>query len=314
MKGKTLSELQVFPNEADLLELRARFAGGELTPSEVRVRRKGGEQADFLITGGSASFDGEPCAISIWHDISELRRRDAALRESGRQAGAIFEMAPVGIAVGDPHSGCFLTVNKRFCDITGYSAEEMRGMPIARLNHPADSNLSPQPFLAALRGEISEFHVDRHYLRKDGETARVSVDVTMMRNEKGEATHTLAVVEDVTQVHKAEQQLREAQHQLQAAQKMEATGQLAGGIAHDFNNLLTVILSYTELALEELSPELAPHDYLTEVTAAGNRAKALTTQLLASVVVRCSRWRRLTLAPWFIPPRAWSLESISGFG
>jgi nitrogen-specific signal transduction histidine kinase/CheY-like chemotaxis protein len=81
-------------------------------------------------------------------------------------------------------------------------------------------------------------------------------------------------VHDITERKKLEAQFRQAQ-------KMESVGQLAGGIAHDFNNLLTVINGTAELAIAQLRPVDPLHDDLQEIRRAGERAAALTRQLLA---------------------------------
>ncbi len=74
---------------------------------------------------------------------------------------------------------------------------------------------------------------------------------------------------------------RQAESQLMQAQKLEAVGQLAGGIAHDFNNLMSIIISYTEFAIDALRHTSPIRDDLMEIRRAGRRAAELTRQLLA---------------------------------
>ena len=72
------------------------------------------------------------------------------------------------------------------------------------------------------------------------------------RDADGSIKRSLAILVDVTERKRLEEQLRQAQ-------KMEAVGRLAGGVAHDFNNLLTVILGYADVLAEALAPDDPVH-------------------------------------------------------
>ncbi|WP_437339230.1 ATP-binding protein [Sorangium sp. So ce394] len=93
--------------------------------------------------------------------------------------------------------------------------------------------------------------------------------------------HALVLLRDITERRRAEEALRQREERSRESQKMEALGRLAGGIAHDFNNMLMVMLGYGELILRRLGPESALRRDALQVTKAGERAAALTRQLLA---------------------------------
>ncbi len=97
---------------------------------------------------------------------------------------------------------------------------------------------------------------------------------TLARDEEGRPKSWLVINTDITEKKKLEAQLIQAQ-------RLEAVGLLAGGVAHDFNNLLTVIMGFSEVVLGGLCEEEPSHQMILEIHKAGQRAAALTRQLLA---------------------------------
>jgi len=86
--------------------------------------------------------------------------------------------------------------------------------------------------------------------------------------------HFIAIKDDITERKRLEEQVRQSQ-------RMEAIGRLASGVAHDFNNLLGVIVGYSDLVLQGLSPMDAVRKKVGEIQKASERARKLTGQLLA---------------------------------
>jgi signal transduction histidine kinase len=109
----------------------------------------------------------------------------------------------------------------------------------------------------------------------DGSWVSLEAIANVIMGPDGKPQHILATGRDVTERHRLEEQLRQAQ-------KMESIGRLAGGIAHDFNNLLTAISGYAELMLMDFDAGAVPtRDSPEQIARAAGRAASLTGQLLA---------------------------------
>ena len=143
--------------------------------------------------------------------------------------------------------------------------------------------IAPEEWAAAraiLKGETSLNEVV-HIEAFDGVQKTILNSAVPLRSLDGAILGAILVHQDISDQRAAQEALRRSEEQLRQAQKMEAVGRLAGGVAHDFNNLLTGILSYADLVLQELHADEPIRADLEQIRHAGERAAALTRQLLA---------------------------------
>ena len=111
--------------------------------------------------------------------------------------------------------------------------------------------------------------------------ARRVADMANIVLEEQVAERTIELTSANRQLRQEIVERRRAEESLRHAQKMEAVGRLAGGIAHDFNNLLTIITGYSQLLRESLQHDTSILEKVNAISKAGERASALTRQLLA---------------------------------
>jgi PAS domain S-box-containing protein len=207
-------------------------------------------------------------------------RASQAAHESESRFRTIFEQAAVGMAQSSL-DGRFIRLNQRFCEIMGYSRQELLHLTYREITHPDDLARDEQRVAQLLRGELSRYAVEKRYLRKDGGVVWANLTLSLLYSASGDPVHFVVVVEDITGQKRAEEERRNLERQLLQAQKMESVGRLAGGVAHDFNNHLTVIDGYCAMLLDEMGPDDPLREPVEEILLAGNRAAALTQQLSA---------------------------------
>ena len=199
------------------------------------------------------------------------RRHEAVIRASGN---LLYDLDPAnGTILWDGDTGSVL----------GVPAEEISTVRqwLARV-HPDD-----RMRLKGLRdlfkaGDLSHVSLEYRFRRNDGEYATLGVNGYLVDSPGGAeeaGRRVIGFVKDVSDKIRAEEERRRLEAQLKQAEKMEAVGHLAGGIAHDFNNILGAILGYGELAQKRAEGDM--RRYLDTIMSAGNRAKALVTQILS---------------------------------
>jgi len=222
--------------------------------------------------------DGEVIVyIGTLTDITERKQAEA---ERERLTQAMDQSGEAIIITGT--EGGIQYVNPAFTRITGYRREEVIGRnPRLLKSGKHDSKFYKRMWNTLTRGDTWSGRITNK--RKDGTLYTEKAVISPVRDASGRTVNYVAVKRDITKEMKLEQQLY-------LAQKMESVGRLAGGVAHDFNNALSVIIGFTELAMDEVGPTGPLHANLEEVLKAAKRAADTTRQLLAFA-------RKQTIAP-----------------
>jgi len=204
--------------------------------------------------------------------LSETTEKLARAYEASHLLASIVESSDDAI-IGQSLNGIIRTWNAGAERLYGYKAEEILGHNISELM-PPDRLDEESGMLEKLRNGERVDHFETVRLGHDGGLVEVSLTISPIRDERGDVIGTSQVARGITEQKRNAELMRQTQ-------KLESLGILAGGIAHDFNNLLVGILGNASLALDLLPPQSLVKTLLQEVVAAGEKAAALTRQMLA---------------------------------
>ncbi|MBI1849855.1 MAG: PAS domain S-box protein [Planctomycetes bacterium] len=141
-------------------------------------------------------------------EIVERTRTEVALRESEERFRAAFAHAAVGMAL-TTLEGRFLQVNATYCAITGYSPDELFQRDFRSITHPDDLSDNLRLLRQLLDGSIPSFFIEKRYVKKDGSIVWVRNSVSTTRDAQGRPMNMVALVEDITERKRCDEDLRE---------------------------------------------------------------------------------------------------------
>ncbi|MGB1548424.1 MAG: PAS domain S-box protein, partial [Alphaproteobacteria bacterium] len=263
------SSIDFYRDPADRVAVMKRLLReGHLHDVEIDLKKADDTPIATIASIARINFDGEDAVINIIHDVTQIKKAEAALRESEARFRAVVEGSPLPLIIARVSDGIILFANSHAGPALGMTPEDLVGRHTQEFyQHPEEREA-----IKDLVRQVGDLHGYELKMKKqDGTPLSVLLSVHPVTYAGEQAL--LSGFQDITA-------FKEAQAQLRQATKMEAIGQLTGGIAHDFNNLLGVVIGNLEL-LDERAADEAIRNHARRALGAADRGATLTQRLLA---------------------------------
>jgi two-component system, cell cycle sensor histidine kinase and response regulator CckA len=278
LRGMNFQEVTHPEDLPENLRLRGELLGGQRQHYSIAkryLRKDGGIVWAQVMMALMRDPRGEPqYMLATVIDRTARKQAEEDLQESESKFRLMAETIQDVFWITSPGPVRTTYVSPAYESIWGCTREALYADPKAFMEsiHPEDRERVKAEVVAGHRQGIpwsNEYRI----LRPDGAVRWIQDRGFPVRDDQGRVVMFTGVATDITEHQALEQQLIQAQ-------KMEAVGRLAGGVAHDFNNLLMAIMGYGELMRAKVLKGDPLCDHLENILKAGERATALTQQLL----------------------------------
>ncbi|WP_158233214.1 PAS domain S-box protein [Reichenbachiella sp. 5M10] len=216
--------------------------------------------------------------LSVIEDITEKVNQSALVQEQKEQLETIYEHSPLGIALSD--QGRLMKVNQAFCDLLGYTAEEVLALTFMDFTFDEDLLESGRGYQRMIKGEIDKFTLKKKYIRKDGGVLYAKTNISAVRDEQGNIKYEVVVIEDVSEQESAERQRNALMLQLERSN--QELNEYAHVVSHDLKSPLrsvSTLVSWIKQDCENLS-DTDVHKNLDLIEATAERMEDLINGIL----------------------------------
>ncbi|MEW5747016.1 MAG: PAS domain S-box protein [Nitrospirota bacterium] len=272
----------VHKDDRERVEERILKSGDDGFDEEFRIVRDDGSirwirNRAFPVRGES----GQVCRlVGVAADITGNKAMLEELKASEERYRCLYNNTPVMLHSID-RNGRLVSVSWYWLASLGYEFDEVIGRTLTEFMTGASRRYAEETVLPGFMRTGHCRDVEYQFVKKSGEVVEVLLSAIAEYDAAGVMVRSLAVLIDVTERKRIEEEKAKLEMQLLQSQKMEAVGRLAGGIAHDFNNILTAIIGFGTILKNRMDGEDGLRFYAEQILDASESAAHLTRELLA---------------------------------